>query len=84
MFEKAYEDYAREMDTRPDVIFIKVGHSSDKLESVCNKMGVAPNAFEFRGDYYALPNVIPLLTRPSVTDLVMEILEYPLPERKNR
>lgn len=84
MFEKAYEDYARDMNTRPDVIFIKVGQSSDKLERVCNKMGIAPNAFEFRGDYYALPNVIPLLTRPSITDLVMEILEYPLPERKKK
>jgi hypothetical protein len=45
-------------------------------------VGVAPNVFEFRGDYYALPNVIPLLTRPSMMELVMEVLSYPLPERK--
>jgi hypothetical protein len=38
--------------------------------------------FEFRGDYYALPNVIPLLTRPSQAELLMEILNYPLPRRR--
>jgi hypothetical protein len=38
--------------------------------------------FEFRGDYYALPNVIPLLSMPSQAELLMEILSYPLPERK--
>ena len=40
------------------------------------------NVFEFRGDYYALPNVVPLLTRPSQAELLMEILTYPLPQRK--
>ena len=42
----------------------------------------APQVFEFRGDYYALPNVIPMLTYPSMGDMVMEILDYPLPKRK--
>ena len=36
---------------------------------------------EFRGDYYALPNVIPLLAMPSQADLLMDILSYPLPSR---
>jgi hypothetical protein len=43
---------------------------------------VTPNVFEFRGDYYALPNVIPLLTYPSLMEMVMEVLDYPLPKRK--
>ena len=42
----------------------------------------AAGVFEFGGDYYALPNVIPLLTMPSQADLLMEILNYPLPERR--
>ncbi len=40
------------------------------------------DAFQFTGDYYALPNLVPLLSRPSKLDLLMEILEYPLPVRK--
>jgi hypothetical protein len=40
------------------------------------------DAFQFTGDYYALPNLVPLLSRPSKLDLLMEILDYPLPARK--
>jgi hypothetical protein len=35
----------------------------------------------FEGDYYALPNLALMLTRPSQLELLTEILEYPLPER---
>ncbi len=82
LFENAYREYAEAMNTRPDVIFVKVGGASDTLERVCAKLGIAPNAFTFKGDYYALPNVIPMLTRPSTSELVMEILAYPLPKRR--
>src|SRR5207237_259802 len=44
--------------------------------------GVGADVFQFSGDYYALPNLIPMLARPSKLDLLMEILEYPLPQRK--
>ncbi|HEV8190793.1 MAG TPA: hypothetical protein VGP82_04815 [Ktedonobacterales bacterium] len=81
-FRDAYEAYATEVGVRPDVFFVKVGTTSDQLERDCNALGVAPTAFVFGGDYYALTNVIPLLSRPSLQDLLMEILEYPLPERK--
>lgn len=84
LFKNAYQAYANEFNVRPDVIFIKVGRSADILERACAQLGIAPNAFEFRGDYYALPNVIPLLTRPSMIDLVMDILSYPLPKRKEK
>ncbi len=40
------------------------------------------DAFQFTGDYYALPNLVPLLSRPSKLELLMEIMEYPLPVRK--
>ncbi len=82
LFENAYQEYAEALNVRPAVIFVKVGVALDMLERACTNLGVAPNALTFRGDYYALPNVIPLLTRPSMAELVMEILAYPLPERK--
>jgi hypothetical protein len=41
------------------------------------------DAFQFEGDYYALPNLVPLLTRPSKLELLMEIMEYPVPTRKS-
>ncbi|MCP4345821.1 MAG: VWA domain-containing protein [Desulfobacterales bacterium] len=83
-FKKAYQDYAKDLNAEPDVVFIKIGNTSNILEKHCEELEITPNAFEFRGDYYSLTNVIPLLTRPSLTDLVMEILSYPLPKRKDK
>jgi hypothetical protein len=82
LFKDAYTAYAEELATRPDVIFVKVGQASNTLERACAQIGVSPSAFEFKGDYYALTNLIPLLTRPSMLDLLMEIMVYPLPTRK--
>lgn len=81
LFKDAYEKYANQNGVRPAVIFVKIGNAHNKLERVCTELGVAPNVFEFRGDYYALPNVIPMLSYPSLTELVMDVLNYPLPKR---
>jgi hypothetical protein len=82
LFKDAYTAYAAEVAVRPDVFLVKVGSAVNQLERVCTEMGTAPTALEFTGDYYALTNLIPLLTRPSLRDLLMEILAYPLPERR--
>jgi nucleotide-binding universal stress UspA family protein len=81
VFQEAYQEYSEKLEVRPAVIFVKIGNASDRLERVCAELGVAPNTVEFRGDYYALPNIIPFLTYPSLTELVTEILDYPLPGR---
>ena len=81
-FQDAYLAYREAIGVSPAVILIKVGQAGEVLEIACAQLGIPPNVFEFRGDYYALPNVIPLLTRPSMMELVMEVLSYPLPERK--
>ncbi|MGE5333353.1 MAG: hypothetical protein ACM3N4_01510 [Nitrososphaerota archaeon] len=82
LFLDAYKAYSEEMQARPDVILVKVGHATNTLERACATLGIAPSVFTFSGDYYALPNLIPLLQRPSMVDVLMEILEYPLPARK--
>jgi hypothetical protein len=82
LFKDAYEAYAKALNVRPAVTVVKVGQAGDALERTCRALGVPLNVFEFRGDYYALPNVVPLLSMPSQADLLMEILNYPLPERK--
>jgi len=81
LFEQAYRQYSDAMDVRPAVILVRIGRAADDLQRACQRLGVAPNVFDFKGDYYALPNVIPLLTYPSLSDMVMEVLDYPLPER---
>jgi hypothetical protein len=81
-FADAYRSYAEALGVRPSVIFVKVGNASTLLETACYELGVAPQVFEFKGDYYSLPNVIPLLAYPSLSEMVMEILDYPLPKRQ--
>ena len=82
IFQVAYQAYTDELKVRPAVILVKVGGAVNTLERACAQIGVTPQVFEFRGDYYALPNVIPLLSYPSLSEMVMEVLDYPLPQRK--
>ncbi|GAI02961.1 unnamed protein product, partial [marine sediment metagenome] len=37
--------------------------------------------FDFSGDFYALPNVIPLLTKPGSYELLEEIMATAVPMR---
>ena len=65
------------------LIVVKVGGSSTHLERQMKAATIEFQTFGFDGDYYSLPNLIPLLTRPSRLDLLMEILETPLPKRND-
>lgn len=67
------------MKVQPNLVIVKVGRHSDWLERQCRQHRIPFETFTFTGDYYALPNLVPLLTRPSRLELMMEILETPHP-----
>lgn len=78
----AYDAYVKDMGVAPNVVIVKVGSASNYLEKTLqNKAQV--DTFTFAGDYYSLPNLVPMLARPSRLELLMEILETPLPERED-
>jgi hypothetical protein len=81
-FQDAYSAYARELGVQPSVVLVRMGQAGQKLQQACSALGVAPSAFDFKGDYYALTNLIPLLSRPSMLELLMDIMEFPLPARR--
>lgn len=81
-FVECLQRYRRELGVDPSVCFVKVATSSTKLEEQCKRAGVVAATFQFTGDYYALPNLIPLLEPPSEMDLLLDILDYPLPVRR--
>jgi len=81
-FVAALKRYRKELGIDPAVCFVRTPGASTKLEEECQHAGIPADAFQFTGDYYSLPNLIPMLTRPSKLELLMEIMEYPLPERK--
>jgi hypothetical protein len=74
-----WELYAREIGVRPEVTLLKVGAASSHLERQLRQRQVAFDTYQFTGDYYSLPNLIPMLTRPGRLELLMEILGTPLP-----
>ena len=80
-FVEALQDYRRKLLADPNVIIVRTPGAIDQLEQTCHRKGVPVDVFQFSGDYYSLPNLVPMLTRPSRLDLLMEIMEYPLPAR---
>lgn len=81
-FVEALQRYRSDLKADPNVCFVRTPGAGTTLEDRCRAAGIAVDAFQFTGDYYALPNLVPFLSRPSRMDLLMEILEYPLPVRK--
>ena len=80
-FADQLELYFREMGVRPEVVLLKVGAASDYLERQLRNQRTAFDTYRFTGDYFSLPNLIPMLTRPGRLELLMEILSTPLPTR---
>lgn len=80
-FHTAYPEYCKALNVQPNVVIVKVGYASNFVERNLQQMHIPLETFTFKGDYYALPNLIPLLSRPSRLELLMEILDTPLPER---
>ena len=42
--------------------------------------GALVTRFDFTGDYYSLPNLLPLVSGRGLIDLVDEIMQTPLPK----
>jgi hypothetical protein len=82
-FGDAFDSYCKEFSVKPSVVIVKVGSSYDWIESKLKARQVQVDTLEFKGDYYSLPNLIPILSRPSRLELLMEILDTPLPVRDN-
>jgi hypothetical protein len=83
-FGEVYKTYCRELAVMPNVVIVRVGGYCNWLESQLKRQQAPVETFTFAGDYYSLPNLVPLLTRPSRLELLMEILDMPLPVRKDK
>ncbi len=83
-FANAYGRYSRDLGLMPNVAIVRVGSARDWVERELKKRQIPVETVTFRGDYYALPNLVPMLTRPSRLELLLEILETPLPVREDK
>lgn len=81
-FTPALQKYMTTLAVVPSVTIVKTPGASNTIEHSMQGAGLTCDAYQFSGDYYSLPSLIPFLTRPSKLDLLMDIMAYPLPERK--
>lgn len=82
LFVAELKQYREQLRADPGVVIVRTPGARGHLESQLRREGLAVDVFQFSGDYYALPNLVPMLTRPSKMELLMEIMDYPLPQRK--
>ncbi len=80
-FGQVYQQYCQEFSVFPNVIILRVGNNYTWIENKLKEQQAQVDTFTFAGDYYSLPNLVPLLSRPSRLELLMEIMETPLPVR---
>lgn len=81
-FKDAYASYCRTMGVSPEVVLIKVGDASGYTQRSLEEARVNVSVFSFEGDYYSLPNLIPMLTSPSRLELLLEVMSCRLPVRR--
>ncbi len=83
LFVPTLQKYREALKADPAVCIVRTPGAGDGLEKQCRNAGISVDVFQFSGDYYSLPNLVPLLSKPSRLELLMEIMEYPLPVRKS-
>lgn len=81
MFHEAYAAYARELGVGPQVTIVAVGGRDERFLGRLREHAIPHTVWEFAGDYYALPNLLPLLAMPSRAELVEQVMAVPLPAR---
>jgi hypothetical protein len=82
LFVEMLKKYRETVQADPAICFVRTPGASTQLETQCRAAGIACDAFQFTGDYYSLPNLVPMLSRASKLELLMEIMEYALPQRR--
>jgi len=88
-FAAGLDHYMRtlKLSQRPGVVFVhvpvryQVGHANT-LSPNLRAAGIEFDQWDFNGDYYSLPNLVPMLAKGSKLDLVMQIMQYELPRRR--
>jgi hypothetical protein len=74
--------YRDALKVEPNVCIVRTPNGSQIIEPKLKQAGWNVDVFLFGGDYYSLPNLVPLLSKPSKLELLMEIMDYPLPVRR--
>ncbi len=83
LFVEEFQEYRKALAADPSVIIVRTPGGSNRLDRQLRDARIMVDVFQFSGDYYALPNLVSLLSRPSRLELLIEIMSYPLPQRRS-
>jgi len=83
-FSTLLHDYKKQFGHMPSIVIVRLGqYAQDKVERGCKHSGAEVDVVHVSDiDKVSIPNLIQLLSRKSLFDLVQEIMETPLPTRK--
>lgn len=81
IFPEAYAEYVQAVGSGPEVTIVGVGGSDQGFLRRLQAAGIPHTVWEFKGDFYSLPNILSFLSRPSRAELVEEVMGTPLPRR---
>lgn len=82
-FVNTLQKYSAEFGINPNVIILNVGRHVATLERNLKIAGITVDTMDYKGDYYSLPSIIPMLAGGSRLDLLSEIMDTPLPARES-
>lgn len=81
-FARSLKDYEKEFGVLPSVVIVRLGTSCDIMEKSSKKEGIQTDVFPVGDiDKVSMPNLIQLLSRKSLFEIVQEILALPLPSK---
>lgn len=80
-FVHAYDRYAEALKSYPSVIIVEVGYINPRFEQTLREHGIECMNYRFNGDYYSLPNLLPLLNASTRAELIDLIMQQELPQR---
>jgi len=86
-FLAGLKQYEATTGTKPSIFILRCGNQGPREQVFvpqAQRNGNEADSYVFQGetDYYSLPNLIQFLTKGSRLELLMEIMDYDLPERK--
>ncbi len=83
LFQAQYPKYCAALAIQPNVVLVKLPGDQDTLSRQCESGGINLDVWDVpAGDMYSFPGLLPLLTRPSKLDLLMDILRWEVPKRR--
>ena len=87
LFVDAYNKYCETLNVKPTVVIIRVDSNPNtiytRVYDSCISANIDVSRYVFNGDYYSLEDIIPLLQQPTSAELLEQIMEYPLPQRRD-